>query len=158
MTFFVPGLPIPQPRPSFNGRFAYYRDNGSRDYRAAVAWEAKKHFPRPLDGIWRVRLLFQFKRPTSHFTSRGELTKAAKLVPVPLRVDADNIAKGFLDACQGVVFTNDSAVASITAEKCYGPINGTFAALRLLTPEEIPSGEAFDELTSSENRGTLATG
>lgn len=124
--FFVPGLPLPEPRPratSINGRAHVYKPATARDWKALVRLSAAQvMLGAPLAGPLRVGLTFRFPRPAGHFgTGRNatRLRSTAPAWPVGNRSDIDNLAKGVLDAMSGVVFLDDRQVVELDARKLY---------------------------------------
>lgn len=63
-----------------------------------------------------MTLEFQFKRPKSHFTKKGSLTKRAPHFHVQVP-DCDNLAKHVMDALNGRVFLDDKQVCQLTVCK-----------------------------------------
>jgi len=74
-----------------------------------------------------VEIVATFARPTSHLTTKGVRANAPKLP----RPDVDNIAKGILDAL-GDLWGDDSCVAALSVEKCYGPEGRTSVTINAL--------------------------
>jgi len=62
----------------------------------------------PIEKALKVSLVFQFKKP-----------KTGKY-DYPPRKDCDNMAKAFLDACNGVTFKDDSQIVELKVTKVYG--------------------------------------
>ena len=61
---------------------------------------------------------FDFRRPKSHLTSKGALTKAAPLFPTGRQIgDTDKLIRSVCDALTGIVWYDDSQVVDITAKK-----------------------------------------
>lgn len=96
--FTVVGEPRPKGRPRF-GRGRAYTPAATRDAEDAVRWEARK----------AMRHLAAISGPvtvTLHF-----YTSNAR------RVDTDNLAKLVTDACNKIVYTDDSQIVSLHAER-----------------------------------------
>ncbi len=123
-------------------RYATYYPGRYGDYlpaaRAAVAalWDSG-----PLEGLLLVRLGFVVCRPKSHFgTGRNSgQVKGGKLAahPVP-SPDADNYAKGALDALSGCVFADDRQVSILAAAKRYGSRPRTVVQIERADPKADP--------------------
>ena len=66
-----------------------------------------------------VHLLFEFRRPTSHFTNNNREVGILKAdVPrFPRVCDLDNLAKFVLDALNGLLYDDDSQVVMLTIIK-----------------------------------------
>lgn len=112
---FVPGVPVPQPRPkvsTINGMARAYvpASHPVHAYRAAVAAAAKEAFtkPHPAGVPLSISAVFSFSRPSSHFLKGGNLRKGAPLYPG--RCDNDNLLKAVQDAMEGIAYHNDSQI------------------------------------------------
>ena len=131
ISFTIPGVPIPQPRPSVTrtGR-VFYKANGCREWRQAIALTASRLFPVPDDGPWKIQAVYIFERPPSHYTKSGKLTRAAKAIQIPPRPDVDNLNKALNDALEGVIYNNDSQIGWQEAGKVYGDKARTEVTIR----------------------------
>ena len=121
ITFTVPGNPVPQPRPRVSTQGGFARayvpaSHAIHAYRAEVQLRAKAAGVVPGTDPLSVEIVATFARPSSHLTKKGVKATAPQLP----RPDVDNIAKGILDAL-GELWGNDSCVAALSVEKCYGP-------------------------------------
>jgi Holliday junction resolvase RusA-like endonuclease len=130
ITFIVPGVPVPQPRPRFarRGKFtAAYTPGGHaiHAFRQAVTLAAKAAGVTVQDGPVHVVIDAVFVRPKSHARM-----KAPPALPVP---DVDNVAKGVLDALKGIAWVDDKQVSRLVIEKSYGPKGRT--AVRITCPQ-----------------------
>jgi Holliday junction resolvase RusA-like endonuclease len=123
ITFFVPGLPVAQPRhrtriASNGGRMlamAYTPTNSPVNaFKAAVRLAAASACQgAPLDGPVAMTLEFCFPRPKS---------KRWKTRPMPRlrhtsKPDCDNLAKSVCDALTGLVFGDDAQVCDLGVAK-----------------------------------------
>ena len=120
ITFIIPGDPVPQPRPRVSTQGGFARayvpaSHAIHAYRKAVQMLAEAAGVVASTDPLSVEIVATFARPTSHLTKKGVRAGAPKLP----RPDVDNIAKGILDAL-GEVWGNDSCVAALSVEKCYG--------------------------------------
>jgi len=108
LTFRVPGLPRPQPRPRFNSKTGrVYTPDTARRWREAVAWAAlgAKVNPRPFEGAVDVRLAFT--------------------LPDNRKCDLDNAIKVVLDAMtEAGVWRDDNQVVELHATKRIGTDTG----------------------------------
>ncbi len=99
MTFYVPGPPVPKPRPR-KGKYnnVYQPDTGYED---TVAWEA----------LLARRVPFN-----ADFRGKVKVTMALR---VKGRGDADNYAKAILDSCNKILWRDDSQVVEqhVTLER-----------------------------------------
>ena len=120
ITFVIPGDPVPQPRPRVSTQGGFARayvpaSHAIHAYRKAVQLLAKSAGVVATSDPLSVEIVATFARPSSHLTKKGVRVGAPKLP----RPDVDNIAKGVLDAL-GDLWGNDSCVAALSVEKCYG--------------------------------------
>lgn len=122
ITFTVPAVPIPQPRPRAGilaGHARVYHDKRHPVHafrqmvrlHAMQAWSGRQPFEGPIG----VSLVFLMPRPASLTWKRRPMPRT----PHRGREDCDNLAKGFLDALPGVAFGNDNQVATLLIEKWY---------------------------------------
>lgn len=105
--------PIPCPRPRIS-RFGAYYPATYRIWKKkadAVVRGAVGGIPdhRPLDFPLDVWLLFAVRKPK----------KTKLLVPKP---DIDNYMKAIFDACNGIVWQDDSLVVKVTASKMWAEV------------------------------------
>ena len=94
----------PQTRPRFNRKNGVaYEDAASKSYKSAVGYLAKKAMAGkpPIENPCRVMLKF-YRRYKVNSRRFG---------------DCDNLAKSVLDACNGILWLDDSQIISLTAEK-----------------------------------------
>lgn len=93
----------PQARPRFNSNGVAYEDAASKNYKSAVGYLAKNAMAGtpPFEKPCRVVLKFyrRYKVSSRRFG------------------DCDNLAKAILDACNGILWLDDSQIISLTAEK-----------------------------------------
>ena len=117
LSMFIPGFPIPQPRPRITVRgkhgVAYVpRGHAIHAWRAAIREEMERCVAEsghmfPINGVGlRVRMEFYLRKPKSN---------KARL-PIS-RPDLDNLAKAVLDAGNGVIWRDDSQVTTLEASK-----------------------------------------
>ena len=100
-----------------------------------------------------IKMKFIFRRPKSHFwfsqSSRKLILDPVAPTFVTKVPDLDNLVKLVLDSLQGVCFTTDANVASITAEKAWDQSSTThdeaknFMGLTLLEVTQIDEAK-FD--------------
>jgi Holliday junction resolvase RusA-like endonuclease len=157
ITFFVPGVPVAQPRQRHRvvvgrGGKAYAtnytpKDAPVNDYKEAAriaAWRAMGR-NAPLNVPVGVSVEFVFPRPKSLTRKRGN--------PRSWKgngEDVDNLSKSLFDALSGVVFDDDCRVAMAWVIKCVagdGDRVGTRVKVRALDPAEV---DLFTEGTEGE--------
>ena len=75
-----------------------------------IGWDMNPPFELAVD--------FHFRRPPSHLTSKGALTKSAPLYPTGRNVgDTDKLIRSVCDALTGICWYDDSQVVDIVAKK-----------------------------------------
>lgn len=136
--FFVPGAPIGKGRPRAARRGAgvvMFTPEKTADYEALVAataaatlaGDAPTH--QLLDGPLEAVLEMRFPVPSSWSKAK----RARALAGVEWHTskpDADNVAKAVLDACNGVVFRDDSQIVMLTATKEFSETPGVRVVIR----------------------------
>lgn len=120
--FKVPGVPVSQPRQRHRictggGKTIACNYTPSRhpvnDYKAAIKiLAASQHSGSLLDGPLRVWITAVFAGPKSKCKKSGN-----ERMPKTSKPDIDNICKSIFDALNGVVWNDDSQVASLIAAK-----------------------------------------
>jgi crossover junction endodeoxyribonuclease RusA len=91
-----------------------------------------------LDGPLRLRAVFVFARPRSHFgTGRnaGRLKPSAPLY-VRTRPDVDKLLRALGDAVTQTLITDDSRIVDVRAEKHYGSPPCAHVVIEQLAPDE----------------------
>lgn len=120
--FEVPGEPVAQGRPRFNSRTKTAHDPlKSRNYKKLVSMYARRSKPPDLlMGPLTVQIDI-FKTPPKSISSVKK--KQAALQNETLRPttkpDVDNYAKGVKDACNGILWRDDSQVVELFVRKFY---------------------------------------
>ena len=117
LSMFVPGFPIPQPRPRITVRgrhgVAYVpKGHAIHAWRAAIRKEmeccvADSEQAFPVSGVGlRVVMTFYLPQPASN----------KKAIPIS-RPDLDNLVTAVLDAGNGVIWRDDSQVTTLETSK-----------------------------------------
>lgn len=104
-----------RPRATVRGAHAsVYTDGKTRKYEAAVRAAAVKAVGagQPLVGPLEVSLRFRIPIPASYSKKRRAAILAGS-EPYFGGFDTDNLAKAWLDACNGVVFADDKQVCDL---------------------------------------------
>ena len=137
--FFVPGTPVGKGRPRAARRGAgvvMFTPEKTADYERLVAATAgnamRAH--QLLDGPLEAVLEMRFPVPASWSKAK----RARALAGVEWHTskpDADNVAKAILDACNGVVFRDDSQVVILIATKAFSESPGVRVVIRELQPQ-----------------------
>ena len=122
VTFTVPGAPVPkararivtaaEPTPQLRPRDTRRRS----PRRHSKPWGAGR--PSRLADGWMADLTFDIPIPKSWTRKRKELMAEEGHTQKP---DLDNYVKTILDACNGVVYEDDSQITCITAMKSWAP-------------------------------------
>jgi Holliday junction resolvase RusA-like endonuclease len=92
-----------------------------RAFKAAIIATAKAKIRKPTAEPVAVRMVAIFARPQSHLTAAGVLRAGAPDRPGRNCGDVDNLAKGVLDALNGIAWDDDSQVVDLRVIKAFGP-------------------------------------
>jgi len=117
--FTITGTPRGQGRPRFTkfGRPYKATDDVAWEQSIVNAWE-RAGKPKIDAGPYRVELVVRMKRPPSHFTKTGQLTKLARAATTPGKPDLDNTVKGVVDALvKATAIPDDRLMVRLVAEK-----------------------------------------
>ena len=132
--FFVPGAPVGKGRPRAARRGAglvMFTPGKTADYEALVAATAgnamRAH--QLLDGPLEAVLEMRFPVPASWSKAKRARALAGAEWHTS-KPDADNVAKAILDACNGVVFRDDSQIVMLTATKEFSETPGVRVVIR----------------------------
>lgn len=117
MHFIIEGDPIPLARPRMS-KDGHVWDS-QKAQKLIVALELQRQFKdhQLFTSALGVSLLFYFDMPT-RLSARNKVGTLGK--PVVKRPDTDNLIKFYLDCANDIIFTDDSIVTQIYAEKLYG--------------------------------------
>lgn len=130
MFLVAEGDPVPQGRPrfsSYGGRFIHaYDPKESVAYKIKLQWYIRMFFQRhpgfkPLEKNIFMDLRIYRKIPNSFTKKKREEISKGLLYP-NTKPDTDNYVKAVLDASNGLVFHDDSAVIGFTAFKYYSDL------------------------------------
>jgi Holliday junction resolvase RusA-like endonuclease len=121
--FFAQGEPKGQPRPrafSRGGHARVYDPGTAEGWKSQIAVAAKEHIPfAPIEQPVRVKAVFYFPRPKSHYRTNGNLKDTSPTWHTS-RPDGDNCIKCILDALTTLQFwTDDALVAECEIIKKY---------------------------------------
>lgn len=117
----VPGDPVPQGRPKFTTKpfVRAYDPPKSAAYKKLVARHAKKQQPLELlEGELEVEIII-FKQTLKSFSKRNKALAESGMLRPTTKPDADNYAKGPLDAMKGIIWKDDGQVVDLIARKYY---------------------------------------
>lgn len=142
MRFKVPGTPEPLRRHragSRGGRVVTFDDPRNQPYQDRIRWAWREagaeSFGTDLVALYVAAV---FRRPESHWTSRGFLSAAGRRAVNPSRSDVDNIAKNVMDALNGLAWVDDRQVMELTVTKSWGDTGESFLRVHglVVTVEE----------------------
>lgn len=116
IAFTVPGLPQGKGRARMTRSGHAYTPEKTRSYEGAVAMAAAAAMAGqpPLDGPLWIQVAAWFPKPKSWSKKQSDGTRYHSGKP-----DADNILKAVSDACNGVLYRDDSQIAQATICKQY---------------------------------------
>ncbi len=126
ISFPVYGNAIPQARARVfvdkrTGKIRAANPQNCTDWKHLIQIQALEHRPTQLlDGALKVSLVFQLPRPAS---------KPKKEYWPRWKPDWDNLAKALTDACEGLIYTNDSRIVDAHIVKCYGDSPGVMVTI-----------------------------
>jgi Holliday junction resolvase RusA-like endonuclease len=122
MKIFIPGEPIAQPRVKVSTKNGFARAYTERDhpihaYKQAIGLAYVNAGGEVLEGPVSIKIVCWFERPKDHSKRRRQQPE-----PKTTKPDADNLAKGILDALNEIAYNDDGQVYRLTVEKWYlGP-------------------------------------
>ncbi len=120
--FEVPGEPVAQGRPRFNSRTKTAHDpQKSRNYKKLVSMYARRSKPPDmLIGPLTVQIDI-FKTPPKAISNvkKNQTALQNETLRPTTKPDVDNYAKGVKDACNGIVWKDDSQVVELFVRKFY---------------------------------------
>lgn len=133
VSFSVPGVPHGKGRPRFARRGSFvnaYTDAKTASYENLVkvlamqAMGDKEPIPDPV----HVYINISICPPASWSNKKRDLALRSDIYPTG-KPDIDNVAKGILDAMNGVVYLDDKQVVSLQVKKSYEPMDQVFVGV-----------------------------
>ena len=124
MELVIYGEPIPQGRPRFSNGHAYDPQR-SRNYKQLVRFWVTQHLKKiddwkPLENPLCVDLTFFVGIPSSWSKQKRVEASVGKIRPIGKKSnDADNLAKGVLDASTGLLWVDDAIITDLSIHKRY---------------------------------------
>lgn len=115
-TYTILGIPRPQGRPRFAriGNFVKtYEQKEDTHYKENVSAQLVAQKPDFLEGAIGIHVVFHLPRPK---------TLPKKVIHHIKKPDVDNLMKGLMDACKGILWKDDTQVVMLTVTKIYGEI------------------------------------
>ena len=148
ISFEIPGPPVAQGRPRA-GKINYGRRKGqtvvydpqeSKDYKRFVALIARQHAPRkPIEGP--VRAIIKIYRQIPKSTTKKDRQAILEGIKRPtVKSDIDNYTKSILDACNKIIYQDDSQVVDLIASKYYSDNPRVEVTIRELELFEAQAG------------------
>lgn len=121
LCFVIPGEAVAKGRPratTIGGRARMFTPAKTERYESKVALFASQAMAgRPLlDCALRVQINVWIAPPVSWSGKKRRAAFAREIYPTS-RPDADNVAKAVTDACNGVVWTDDSRIVDLRVRK-----------------------------------------
>jgi len=121
LSLTIPAEPIAQGRPRFSNHGGFvraYDPKKSKDWKAFVADFAERSmaehgYDKPTDVALKVRARFAFALPKSKWRKRSPVGAQWR----NQKPDLDNLFKAITDACEGIVYHNDSQIVKVVIEK-----------------------------------------
>ncbi len=128
VTFMVPGKPVGKGRPRAARRgkgITLYTPEKTATYESTVALVASQAMAgRPLiAGPVNVLMKISLAIPASWSERKRDFALSGALLPTT-KPDMDNVVKAVFDAINGVVWLDDTQVATLHAIKRYGAVPG----------------------------------
>jgi Holliday junction resolvase RusA-like endonuclease len=124
ITFTVPGQPVAKARARVcvnRGKVHSFTPAKTTAYESTVRLAFTLAYPNhvPLEGALWVEATAYFMPPKSFTLPKPHEDVDIEDIPHTKRPDADNIAKIFSDALNGVAWRDDSQIASLSIDKRY---------------------------------------
>ena len=125
MEIVIYGEPIPQGRPRFTKTGHTYDPQRSRNYKQLVRFWVTQHLKKidgfkPYENALCVDLTFYLGIPTSWSKQKRIQASQGVIRPIGKRSnDADNLCKGVLDACTGLLWVDDAIITDLSVKKRY---------------------------------------
>lgn len=135
----VPGEPVPQGRPKFTTKpfIRAYDPPQSVAYKKMVARYAMQHKPTQLlEGSLSLHIDIYKQTLKSFSKKKSELAEARLLRPTT-KPDADNYAKGPMDALKGIIWKDDGQVVELMARKFYSANPRIEITIKVLEEQQV---------------------
>ena len=133
LSFFVSGIPAPQPRPRMTRHGHAYNPPTADAWKATIAMVIERDHKGKTFGKEAVSvvLYLHIPRPKSHFNAKGQLKPNAPMVHTQ-KPDVDNYAKAILDQLvkSGVMHDDSQITGLVVVKKWNGDGNhGAYIAI-----------------------------
>lgn len=134
ISFVIPGQPVAKGRPKFTVRGGFasaYTPAKTRDYEKLVRQHAVKAMAgrEPSAAPIEIRMELRMEIPAS-WSKAKRLAASLGTVCATKKPDADNVLKGVKDACNGVLWVDDSQVVLLSVRKVYSASPCVLVAVR----------------------------
>jgi Holliday junction resolvase RusA-like endonuclease len=119
--FTIPGDPVGKGRARSTRSGVHYTPEKTREYEEMVGYLAKQAMigKKPLTGACYARVMVYCSVPASASKAEQQRMLSGKKFPCK-KPDIDNIIKAIFDACNGIVYHDDSQIVHLYVEKWYG--------------------------------------
>jgi len=122
--FVAFGVPVPKGRPRFSRRGSHihtYTPEKTKSWEAEVADAARDAMGSSAPVEWPVAVGIVVVLPIAKSWSKKKTQEALEGRTLPTnKQDLDNHAKSILDACNGILYTDDGQVVNLHVSKRYG--------------------------------------
>lgn len=139
LQFTIPGAPQAKGRPRFTVRGGFasaYTPAETRKYEAQVRRYAIMAMLGRVAGAGPVEVMLELRMPIPpSWSKKKQIAAAAGQVRATKKPDLDNIAKGALDACNGICWVDDSQIVLLTVKKLYAADPCVIVAVRQVEGE-----------------------
>ena len=124
MEIVIYGEPIPQGRPRFTKTGHTYDPERSRNYKQLVRFWVTQYLKKiddwqPFEKPLCVDLTFFVGIPSSWSKKKRVGASMGQIRPIARNGDIDNLCKGVLDSCNGLLWVDDCIITDLSARKRY---------------------------------------
>lgn len=124
MEIVIYGEPIPQGRPRFTKTGHTYDPERSRTYKQLVRFWVTQYLKKipgwkPFENPLCVDLTFYMGIPSSWTKQKRIGASVGQIRPIARNGDIDNLCKGVLDSCNGLLWVDDCIITDLSARKRY---------------------------------------
>lgn len=118
----IPGENVAQGRPratTVNGNVRMYDPAKSRNYKQYVGLIARQNAPASIfTGPLSVKIRI-YRRTLKSFSKKNKALAESRILRPVTKPDLDNEAKSVLDACNGILYKDDSQIVDLSVSKFY---------------------------------------
>ena len=134
ITLTIPGKPYAKKRAkatAFAGRARMYDPAENGKFESQVAAIAIDHFPTPIPGPVRVKIIAVFE-PAASWSKKKRAEHLHR--PHTQKPDLDNVAKAIKDGLNRIAWGDDSQVADLSVRKSWGLFAQTVVHIEPMEP------------------------